>query len=48
MQGFGGKFSRTFLYFKVSIWEKGIRSSIGRSCDVRDIFLKNISKFDEV
>ena len=48
MQGFGGKFSRTFLYFKGSIWQKGIRSSIGRSCDVRDIFLKNISKFDEV
>ena len=49
MQGFGGKFSRTFLYFKGSIRQKGIRPlSIGRSCDVRDIFLKNISKFDEV
>ena len=42
------KISRTFLYFKRSIWQKDIRSSIGRSCDVRDIFLKNISKFDEV
>ena len=27
---------------------KGYYISIGRSCDVRDIFLKNISKFDEV